>query len=73
MKRYSKDKDINQTVRVLIKFGWKVRAGKKHAAAISPGGNRLTIPSTPSDYRAWRNFTQDVKNISEREGVNYAY
>ena len=30
MKKYSKDKNINQKVRNLIKSGWEAKAGSKH-------------------------------------------
>ncbi|OZC35136.1 phosphoribosylglycinamide formyltransferase [Marinobacter vinifirmus] len=68
MKRYSSDKNINQTIRSLIKSGWSFRNGRKHSSVISPSGIRLCIPSTPSDYRAWYNFNRDIKHISSRHG-----
>jgi len=69
MKRYSKDKNINQKVRNLIKSGWEAKAGSKHRSIISPAGDRLTIPSTPSDYRAWYNFKRDAREIINKQGV----
>lgn len=69
MKRYSKDKNINQKVRDLIKSGWEAKSGSKHTSIISPAGDRLTIPSTPSDYRAWYNFKRDAREIINKQGV----
>jgi predicted RNA binding protein YcfA (HicA-like mRNA interferase family) len=64
MKYYSKDKDINNLVRRLVQHGWSVRRGKKHALLRSPAGKRTTIPSTPSDRRAWNNFSSDIKKMT---------
>lgn len=73
MKRYSNNKDINQEVQMLIKSGWKVKNGSKHAKVISPEGHRLIIPSTPSDHRAWLNFSRDIRKINKKQGVLHAY
>ena len=69
MKRYSNDKNINQEVRTLIKSGWTIKIGSKHALIISPAGYRLTVPSTPSDHRAWHNFNRDIKQICSKQGA----
>lgn len=73
MRRYSNDKDINQEVRILIKSGWKVKNGSKHARVISPAGQHLTIPSTPSDRRAWLNFSRDIRQINKKQGMLNAF
>lgn len=73
MKRYSNDKNINQEVRALIKSGWTVKRGSKHARVISPSGCYLTVPSTPSDHRAWLNFSRDIKEIINKHGVLNVY
>ena len=62
MKRYSKNKDINRLVKYLVSSGWKHRRGKRHCSLYPPDGNRLTIPSTPSDRRAYLNFRMQVKH-----------
>lgn len=72
MKRYSNDKDIDNKVRTLIKSGWSVRPGRKHAVLISPLGYRLAIPSTPSDYRSGRNFIRDVRHINRKQEFLHA-
>jgi hypothetical protein len=69
MKRYSKDKNINQEVRMLIKSGWKIKKGSKHAKVVSPAGFHLTVPSTPSDRRAWYNFSHDISKINQKQGM----
>jgi hypothetical protein len=69
MRRYSNDKDINQEVRMLIKSGWKIKNGSKHARVISPTGYHLTVPSTPSDRRAWLNFSRDIRHIINKQGI----
>ena len=67
MKRFSKDKKIDGIVRYLIRSGWTVRPGKKHASILSPAGKRIAIPSTPSDFRSWRNFSRDIQHIGNNQ------
>ncbi|MCF2849445.1 hypothetical protein NH514_20170 [Pseudoalteromonas sp. ACER1] len=65
MKKYSSDKDINMLVRALLKKkGWSIRQGK-HPKLITPSGLKLTVPSTPSDFRAFRNFKNDIRRLKE--------
>jgi hypothetical protein len=64
MKRYSTSKEINALVRQLIRNGWQFRWGGQHGKLYAP--NRvayLSVPSTPSDRRAFLNFRQDVRRI----------
>ena len=63
MLKLSKDKNINTLVNDLISVGWKYKRRKKHGSIISPIGNMIIIPSTPSDRRAFYNFRQAVKII----------
>ena len=72
MRRYSNDKNINQEVRMLIKSGWKVKSGSKHAKVISPAGYYLTVPSTPRDRRAWLNFSRDIRQINNKQVMLHA-
>ncbi|MDB2386491.1 hypothetical protein N9W21_04020 [Shewanella sp.] len=69
MKKYSNNKEINSLVKRLIKNGWQILNRKKHALLIAPSGKRMPIPSTPSDYRAWYNFSHDIKHINSRQGM----
>ncbi|MDX1282962.1 hypothetical protein [Shewanella colwelliana] len=63
MKKYSKDKDINLLVHQLLKSGvWQIRRGR-HPVLTAPSGKRLTVPSTPSDRRAFLNFKLDVRRL----------
>ncbi|AXW32897.1 hypothetical protein CJO88_05835 [Ralstonia solanacearum] len=61
---YSNDKDIAATVRRLLEDGWRYIAGRKHGRLVAPNGRKLTVPCTPSDWRASRNFTRDVRRLS---------
>lgn len=63
MKRYSSNKDIHRLVRRLIKEGCSYISGAKHRRLVSPNGNKLTIPGTPSDYRAYQNFNRDARRL----------
>ena len=71
MKKYSSDKDINKLVGSLCKIGWQFINRKKHGALITPHGKKLTVPSSPSDRRAFKNFSTDIRTIICRE-CNYA-
>jgi len=64
MLKLSKDKNINTLVNDLISVGWKYKRRKKHGSIISPKGNMIIIPSTPSDRRAFYNFRQGVRAIN---------
>ena len=71
MKRISKDKDINSFVRSLIKLShWTAVRGSKHIALLSPLGKRITVPSTPSDRRAYINFKKDVLRTISNEAAS---
>lgn len=70
MKKYSKDKNISNKVKLLKRSGWMYRQGKKHGMIISPGGVKLSIPGTPSDWRSWRNFNCEVNRIEFSEKYN---
>lgn len=43
--------------------------GAKHWIMNAPNGRRLTIPSTPSDYRSAKNFLAQLKYIETHGGV----
>ncbi|WP_335915071.1 hypothetical protein [Shewanella algae] len=72
MKKFTKNKDIDRVVRQVLKFGWRIRYGKKHASLIAPNGRQLAIPSTPSDHRAFYNFSSDLKKLNLQQGLCYA-
>ncbi|MGI2040583.1 hypothetical protein ACRN9Z_21305 [Shewanella frigidimarina] len=63
MKKYSNDKNINDLVNYLLKDReWKIRRGR-HSVLTAPSGRKLTVPGTPSDYRAFMNFKLDVRRL----------
>lgn len=67
MKRYSASKEINTLVRQLVRTGWQFQWGGQHGKLYSP--NRLaclSVPSTPSDRRAYLNFRQDVRKAQSQ-------
>jgi len=70
MKKYSKDKNISNKVKLLQRNGWLYRQGGKHGMIISPGGKKLSIPGTPGDRRSWKNFNSVIKRIEHSEGYN---
>ncbi len=65
MKRYSASKDINVFVHQLIHQGWHFQRGRVHGKLYHPDGTKwLTVPTTPSDHRAFLNFRQIVRRGS---------
>jgi hypothetical protein len=64
MKRYSASKEINVLVRQLVRNGWQFRWGSHHGKLYPPNRTAcLSVPSTPSDRRAFLNFRQDVHRV----------
>lgn len=62
--KYCASKEIDQLVKGLIREGWHFRRGSKHGRLSSPDGlAKLSVPSTPSDYRAFLNFRRDVRHV----------
>lgn len=64
MKRYSTSKEINTLVRQLVRDGWQFKRGGQHGKLYAPNSAAcLSVPSTPSDQRAFLNFRQDVRRV----------
>lgn len=61
--RYSSNKDLHRLVADLVKHGWTFRRGKTHGKLISPRGGWVTIPSSPSDSRAYENCRHDIQRL----------
>ena len=60
--KYCASKDINRLVKCLIRNSWLFRRGGKHGRLSPPDGRaNLSVPSTPSDYRAFLSFRRDVR------------
>lgn len=61
--KYCANKEINQLIKDLVRHGWHFRRGSKHGRLSSPDGQaQLSVPSTPSDRRAFLNFRRDVRH-----------
>ncbi|MFM0593980.1 hypothetical protein [Paraburkholderia dilworthii] len=65
-KRYSSDKDVSATIASLVKSGWQYRTAghSKHAKIIAPNGRKMTVPYSPSDWRALRNLRRDAERLA---------
>lgn len=61
--KYSANKEINDLVKYFVKQGWIFRWGRKHGRLIHPSGHSTTVPKTPSDYRASKNFLSDIRKM----------
>lgn len=64
MKKFSSDKDIQKFVAMLIRSGWVYMRGSKHGKLRSPEGKKITVPGSPSDKRAYKNFVTDIRRIA---------
>jgi hypothetical protein len=59
--KYCSCKEINALVTALVRQGWSFCRGGKHGKLRMPSGKRtLTVPTSPSDHRAFLNFRRDV-------------
>jgi predicted RNA binding protein YcfA (HicA-like mRNA interferase family) len=70
MGKYSVDKNVDSLVCELLDKGWQPLRRKRHWQIVSPTGNRLTVPITPSDGRAWMNFRGDVRRLTRQGESN---
>lgn len=60
--KYSNSKEINSLISDLVKVGWEYSRGKRHGKLKAPSNKHtLTVPISPSDYRAFLNFRRDVR------------
>ncbi len=67
--RYSTCKEIDTVVKDMIRQGWSYTRGKKHGRLRRPDGRRMiTVPTTPSDWRASLNFKRDLRHLTYRTG-----
>lgn len=62
---YSKDRQVNDTVKAVIRAGWQFTRTRKHGRVITPEGKKITVPNSPSDFRACMNFKAQLR----REGA----
>ncbi len=59
--RYCHDKEINQLVAGMVRQGWKFTKGRHGKLRKPDGFGFVTIPNTPSDYRAILNLKRDIR------------
>lgn len=66
-------KDLNNALKQAVKQGWKVtrRQGSNHLVAISPGGDRVLISSTPDESGAVAAL-RDLHNMGVEVGGRFA-
>lgn len=66
MTKYSNNKDINKSVKELIRNGWQplTKVKGKHLKILAPNGIWLTVPTSPSDVRAVTNFKKQARKIT---------
>jgi len=64
MRRYSSSKDIDQLIKKLLTKGWSYQPGRSHGRIRPPEGRGfVSVPCTPSDYRALANFSHAVSRL----------
>lgn len=62
--RYSSDKSINETVRQLLKAGWRIKSNNRHLRLEHETTHRLiTVPQSPSDRRAALNWRSQIRKL----------
>lgn len=59
--RYCHDKEINQLVASMVRDGWNYSRGRHGKLRKPDGSSFVTIPNTPSDYRAILNLRRDIR------------
>jgi hypothetical protein len=63
--RYSRCKEVDQLVRSYLRRDWSYCRGRKHGRLSPPGrAAYVTVPGTPSDWRAFANFKRDLARIA---------
>lgn len=63
--RYSTNQSIDSLVNQLVKTGWLYDRRRKHGRLRPPGGYpAITVPCTPSDFRAFFNFRKEVRQAT---------
>lgn len=67
--RFSTDKSVNQFVKSLVGEGWSYQPPKgRHPRIVSPNGQPVVFPTSPSDWRVLRNMKAKIKRIETQEG-----
>ncbi|AZM38527.1 hypothetical protein KMZ14_09970 [Acinetobacter schindleri] len=72
MKKYSHDKELNKYIRQLIKDGIaSFKPGKKHDFLLVNQIQKITIPGTPSDRKAYLNFKTDIRRALQCQRIPF--
>ena len=59
-------KDWNNVIREAVQRGWKEIRTKKHIILVWPETNeRVTMASTPSDWRAIKNMKSRIRRVEK--------
>jgi hypothetical protein len=58
-----------KTMELLAEAGGQLIRDGKHAVYVLPNGGVVTIPKTPSDYRAWENAYHTVRRVTGRAPI----
>ena len=65
MKKYCKKPEIDALVVQLVRSGWHFHRGGRHGKLRNPQGSRaLTVPISPSDHRASKNFEMALRRLA---------
>lgn len=61
-------KQYRTRVRALVRKGWVIEQRKRHLALVSPEQPRrvLMVPGSPSDHRAFQNWSKQVDRTLTR-------
>lgn len=61
--------DFGKLLAALRRAGWSLatRARGAHHRIVSPGGQAVVFPRSPSDWRAIRNFRAEVRRVIKAE------
>lgn len=73
MKRYSTSREIDQLVKRLLADGWRYQAGRRHGRVRPPSGcGFVSVPGTPSDFRAYLNFSHAIRRLHRSRLGNFS-
>ncbi|SFO42960.1 hypothetical protein SAMN04487859_1534 [Roseovarius lutimaris] len=70
--KYSTCKEIEKEVQSRVREGWQYFRKREHGRLVSPTGGFVTVPCTPSDCRALRNFRRDVERVLNGQTKRHA-
>lgn len=70
--KYSTSKEIEKEVKSRVREGWQYVRKRKHGRLVSPTGGFVTVPCSPSDRRALRNFRHDVERVLHGQTKRHA-